>query len=272
MLEHDNKVNQTISSQDFTAEKKHRLLKTALRLRPKIWLLNHHWGFVSPQSGLIHVHCPPWNLITDTSCSPIPSMSCHAITDGYLNHVSLPCASNLRKRKDFEALLDSLRVEGDSGSCRRFEALRNSTQFVHFKLAIKSQYSPLANAATQAHLDQLPVKPKYFFTETVSPDQYGSIVTKKGFIRITKGTFSVNKSNYSPSNDIILTFEENIKYRSNCFLTDHTKFSCPKAHCARFDRGGPGSKSCQAGKMAQSQHANLSRVTFTASNQKTRDR
>ena len=60
MLEHDNKINQTISSQDFTAEKK-RLLKTALRLWPEFWLLNHHWGFVCPQSGLIHVHCPSWN-------------------------------------------------------------------------------------------------------------------------------------------------------------------------------------------------------------------
>ena len=124
MLEHDNKINQTISSQDFTAEKK-RLLKTALRLRPEIWLLNDHWGFVSPQSGLIHVHCPPWNLITDIFYSSIPSMNSHAITDEHLNHASLPCAPNLRKRKDFEALLDSLRIEGDNGSWRRFEALRN---------------------------------------------------------------------------------------------------------------------------------------------------
>ncbi|KAM9900464.1 hypothetical protein OXX79_005106 [Metschnikowia pulcherrima] len=114
MLEHDNKINQTISSQDFTAEKK-RLLKTALRLRPEIWLLNHYWGFVSPQSGLIHVHCPPWNLITDI----------FLLLDSVHELPCLPCAPNLRKRKDFEALLDSLRIEGDNGSCRRFEAFKN---------------------------------------------------------------------------------------------------------------------------------------------------
>ncbi|KAM9902081.1 hypothetical protein OXX69_008467 [Metschnikowia pulcherrima] len=124
MLEHDNQINQTISFTTFTA-KKNRLLKTALRLRLEIWLLNHHRGFVCPQSGLIHVHCPPWKLNTDTSYSSIPSMSSHTITDAYLSRVSLPCAPNSRKRKDFEALLDSLRIEGDNGSCRRFEALRN---------------------------------------------------------------------------------------------------------------------------------------------------
>ncbi|KAM9892538.1 hypothetical protein OXX79_009953 [Metschnikowia pulcherrima] len=124
MLEDDNKVNQTISFTTFTAEQT-RLLKTALRLRPKIWLLDHHWGFVCPQSGSIHVHCPPWDFTTDTSYSPIPSMISHIITDEYLNRVSLPFIPNPKQTIAFETLLDSLRIEGDNGSCHRSEALRN---------------------------------------------------------------------------------------------------------------------------------------------------
>ena len=82
-----------------------------------------------------------------------------------------------------------------------------------------SQCLPLANVAMHAHIDHLPVKPKYFFTKTERPDQDGSIATKKGSIRIAKGTFPVSKSNSSPFHVTILTFASNIARTAFCPIT-----------------------------------------------------
>ncbi|KAJ8142583.1 hypothetical protein OY671_004268 [Metschnikowia pulcherrima] len=264
-MQEDDNTNQTFGSATLNAEQT-RLLKTALRLRLEVWLLNHHQVFVSPQSGLIHVHCPTWNLTTDTSYSSIPVMNAPAIIDGYLNHVSLPFTPNSKQRSVFEALIDSFKIEGDSASSRRFETLRNPSQFVSFKISINTNYLQYADSAMKAHFHQLPRTPEFFFTDTEIPEKDPFLAYKNGFIRIEDGIVPVNMTSSHVLYRSTLTIQEYVKYCSNCFLTDHTRYACPKAYCVRCNREGHWSKSCQAGKRAQPQQAISPSVTSNAPN------